>query len=511
MIQVEKKKLYHYPTEYNERWEKETNAVRDIFWNADKLERRQYALSNPCIFGEQYIKPYIRLWNTNTAKHQYYMVYEALKDLNVIIHVPVEHAKSTWFSLVLPLWFLINDRNTHGAIISNTATQAYGFLAAIKWHIEHNERIHKDFPELKPDYKTKWSESEIMVKRDKDKQSKDSSIVAKGTGNAILGARFEWVIADDICDLDNTANDIQRNKTFNWWNEIVDSRVIEGGRKIILGTLQHNKDLLCTLSENKTYKYINLKGLDKINNVPLWEEKWSVKRLLDKKKAIGSVAWNKVIQNDRTASQNKLLNADWLNYYGETEQYNFNIFSDDVQTYIAVDPAIADDKDTAEKKQLDKFALAVVGFDKISKLIFLWEYYTGHLTFPEQLKIIDKYYLKYQENANVKKIGIELAAYQKALAQASFLLESLPPIEGIKTGGKSKAAKIEAFGVYSETKRFWIKREHEEFIDEFIEYESGGKSPNILDACSIAVAMIKGCGSVSDINIFKRPRIHNVW
>ena len=504
--------LYPYPTEYNKLWENQTNAVRDIFWSASRSERRQYALSNPTIFGEQYIKPYIRLWNTNTAKHQYYMLYESLTCDNIIIHIPVEHAKSTWFSLVLPLWFLINDRNTHGAIISNTATQAYGFLSAIKWHIEFNEKLHADFPDLKPDYKSKWSESEIMVIRDKDKQSKDSSIVAKGTGNAILGSRFEWVIADDICDLDNTASEQQRNKTFNWWNEIVDSRVIEGGRKIIIGTLQHNKDLLCTLSDNKSYKYINLKGLDKVNNIPLWGERWSVKRLLEKKKAIGTVAWNKVIQNDRSASKNKLLHADWINYYGEAEKYNFNIFSEDVQCYIAVDPAIADDKDTAEKKQLDKFALAVIGFDKVSKLIFLWEYYTGHLTFPEQLKIIEKYYLKYQENGgNVKKIGIELAAYQKALAQSSFLLDSLPPIEGVRTGKSSKAAKIEAFGVYSETKRFWVKREHEEYIDEFVEYEVGGRSPNILDACTVAIAMIKGCGSVSDIAIFKRPRIKNIW
>lgn len=354
---------YPFPTDYNDRWEKETIAVRDCFWNANVLERRKYAKLNPCLFGEQYIKPYIRLWKTNTAKHQYYMMFEGLKTDNIVIHIPVEHAKSTWFSLVLPLWFLINDRNTHGCILSNTATQANSFLSAIKWHIENNDRFKNDFPEILPDYKRKWTEKEIMIIRDIHKQSKDPSIIARGTGNAILGSRFEWLIADDICDLDNTANEVQRQKTLNWWNEIVDSRVIEGGRKIVIGTLQHNQDLLCTLSANKSYKYIVLKAL--ANDVtPLWSEQWSIDRLMKKKDTIGTLAFNKVMQNDRMLTQNNSLNPDWLNYYGLECKYNFDISDNDVDIYIGIDPAIADDRTTAEKRRLDKFGLVVMGLDK---------------------------------------------------------------------------------------------------------------------------------------------------
>lgn len=506
------KNEYPYPTEYNDVWEKETCAVRDCFWKAKQSERQKYALANPCIFGEQYIKPYIKDWDTVTAKHQYYMLYETLKDNNTIVHVPVEHAKSTWFSLVLPLWFLINDKNTYGAILSNTSTQACGFLSSIKWHIENNKRIHADFSYIKPDYKRKWAEDQIMVQRDKDKQSKDPSIVAKGTGNAILGARLEWVIADDICDLDNTATELQRDKTLKWWNEIIDSRVVDGGRKIILGTLQNQKDLLCTLSDNDVYKYINLKAYDKDTDTTLWPDKWPKKRVMDKKKTIGIISWSKVMQNDRESRETKLLDSDWLNYYGSTEKYDFNIHDKDTSVYIGIDPAIADDKDTAEKRKLDKFAIVIVGFDKISKLIYLYDYTTGYYTFPEQLRLLDKTYTKFQNlSGNVKKVGIENAAYQKALAQQATLLDSLPPVVSVKTGTASKAAKIEAFGVYSETKRFWIKRTHDEFIEEFINYEPGGKSPNVLDACIICMAMIKGFNNASDIRVYKKKKFTYNW
>jgi hypothetical protein len=501
---------YPFPTDYTDRWEKETIAVRDCFWKASMQERRKFSKLNPCIFGEQYIKPYIRRWNTHTAKHQYYMMYEGLKHESIVIHIPVEHAKSTWFSLVLPLWFLINDRNTHGAILSNTSTQACSFLSAIKWNIENNDRLKNDFPELLPDYDRKWTEKEIMVVRDKEMQSKDPSIIARGTGNAILGTRLEWVIADDVCDLDNTANEIQRQKTLSWWNEIVDSRVVENGRKIVIGTLQHNNDLLCTLSSNKYYKYICLKALSD-NKIPLWDKYWSLSRLMKKKDTIGSLAFAKVMQNDRMTSSNKSLKPEWLQFYGVGEKYNFNISDDDVDIYIAIDPAIADDKTTAEKRRLDKFALVVVGLDKVTKHMFLWDYDTNYYTFPEQIKVIDKYYKKYSNINTVKKVGIEQAAFQKALKQQAFLLKSMPPVIGINTGTSSKATKIESFGVYCETKRFFVQKTHNEFIDEFIEFEPGGKSPNILDACTVIVAMVKGVATISDIRIYQKKKFNYNW
>lgn len=500
---VIKKPKYPFPTDYNDRWEREALAVRDIFWKATKAERRKYAKLNPCIFGEHYIKPYYKRWNTHTAKHQYYMLYEGLKNTNIVIHIPVEHAKSTWFSLVLPLWFLINDRNTHGCILSNTATQAQGFLSAIKWNIEENEKFKNDFPEIVPDYKKKWTEKEIMIVRDKDKQGKDPTIIARGTGNAILGTRFEWLIADDICDLDNTATDMSRQKMLRWWNQELDSRVVESGRKIIIGTLQHEKDLLCTLADNKKYKYICLSALAE-NNAPLWEDNWSYERLMDKKETIGSLDFEKVMQNNRTTTSNKSLDVAWLNFYGVGEIYNFSRRAEGINFYMGIDPAIADDRTTAEKRRLDKFAIVVVGLDTLSKLMFVDDYYTDYLTFPEQLRVINDWYLRYSEIGIVKKIGIEQTAYQKALKQQAFTLKSLPPIVGVNTGTSSKATRIESLGVYFETKRIWIKRNQNDYIDEYKDFEPGGKSPNLLDATAIIVSMIKGVSNVSDIKVFKK-------
>ena len=471
-----------------------TIAFRNKLAKLDKETRKKIVLQNPSLFGEYYIKPYTRKWDSDTANHHYYMLEQAMINNNIIIHVPVEHAKSTWFSTVLPLWFICRDRNSQGCILSNTGRQARGFLRLIKWHIEYNPRFREDFGDYiiphkptKKDDAGKWTSEEIMIKRDENYQSKDPTIIAIGTGGAVMGARLDWVIADDIIDLSNSQTDILRKKVEDWWLEIIDARVIDGGRKILLGTLQHTKDLLCVLSDKKEYAYVHLSALDSDQITTLWPEQWPLSRVLAKKDSIGTIKFNKVMQNDRKSTSAKLLDPNWLNYYDNMPPR--------LKIYIGIDPAVADDKTTAESKRQDKFGLAVIGFDGVKA--YLIEEFEDWLTFPEQLKLVDRYNRKYKPY----KMGVESVQYQRVLAQQAFILGSLPPIMSVNVGTQSKATRIESFSVYCETKRFWINKAHKLFENEFLEFEPGGKSPNILDACCVAMIMIHGRGSLKDVEL----------
>jgi len=480
-----------------------TEAFRGFLGELPKEERIALVLTNPTLFGEYYIKPYTRKWNSNTADHQYYMIEQMMIHHHIVIHVPVEHAKSTWFSLVLPLWFMCKDRNTQGCIISNTARQAEGFLRAIKWHMEYNELFLADFGDyIIPAKKVKWADSAIMIERDSVQQSKDPTIAAIGTGGAILGARLDWVVADDILDLNNTQTEILRKKVEDWWLEIIDSRVVEDGRKIVLGTLQHTRDLLCYLSDLDEYFYVHLDALDKKDfKTTLWPEQWPYERVMKKKSSIGTLRWNKTMQNDRSAVSAKMLDQSWLHYYDPLNLPPRRL----LRIYIGIDPAIADDRTTAESKQLDKFGLVVVGFD--GSRAYLLEEYCDWLTFPEQLKLIDAYNKKWQPF----KIGIESVQYQKALAQQAFMLHSLPPVVAVPVGTQSKVTRIESFSVYCETKRFWITRDHQQFIEEWLDFEPGAKSPNILDACFVVMTMITARGRLNEVLLIENNIKHCTW
>src|SRR5690606_30299209 len=57
-------------------------------------ERAKWALANPIIFGEYYIKPFDKRWNAPTADFHFAMIEFAMTHPKSVIHVPVEHAKS---------------------------------------------------------------------------------------------------------------------------------------------------------------------------------------------------------------------------------------------------------------------------------------------------------------------------------------------------------------------------------------------------------------------------------
>ena len=144
------------------------------------------------------------------------------------------------------------------------------------------------------------------------------------------------------------------------------------------------------------------------------------------------------MQNDRTALSIKMLDPSWLSYY--------DTLPPRLSYYIGIDPAIADDKKTGEKLKQDKFGLVVVGFDKKTTNMYLIEEYAEWMTFPQQLRLIEQYNQKYKP----VRIGIESVAYQRALAQQSFILKDLPPVLAVKVGTQSKATRIESFSVHVE-------------------------------------------------------------
>jgi TP901 family phage tail tape measure protein len=61
---------------------------------------------------------------------------------------PRGNAKSTWTTLILPLWCAAYRYRYFPLIVSETNTQAVDFISFIKLELEINERLAQDFPDL---------------------------------------------------------------------------------------------------------------------------------------------------------------------------------------------------------------------------------------------------------------------------------------------------------------------------------------------------------------------------
>ena len=77
-----------------------------------------YAKDNCIYFGEKYIKPYDIKWTSKTAPLHYELIDSILKYERLQVHVPFEHAKTTWISIVFPLWQIIKDTNVQILLLS---------------------------------------------------------------------------------------------------------------------------------------------------------------------------------------------------------------------------------------------------------------------------------------------------------------------------------------------------------------------------------------------------------
>ena len=451
-------------------------------WNvlSDREKRVIKAKNDIIFFGEYYIKPYDARWNCETADFHREMLDFIEAWTRVVIHIPFEHAKSTWISIVYPLWLLINDHNHLIALISATIRQAEGFLSAIKWHIENNRLLHEDFPELRPSSEVdKWAKQQIFIQR--STASPHPSIQALGCTGSILSARLTRAIGDDIVDRKKINTPELRDKIENWWLEDVVSRLYEDGKAITIGSLQHHDDLNCRLSKNPEYKYLKRQALiDEDTQKTLWPQRFPYVKLEKKRREMGTIRFNRLYQNDMRAELGNLLRPQWLNYYKETQ-----VRVEILHKYLGVDPALLREKEILIKDDPDYFVIACIGLDYQTKLIYLLDYMMTRVTFPDQIKLVGAWNKRWKP----MKIGIENNAYQDALRQQAFLLNDLPPVVPIHAA-KSKTARFQARSVDFENGRIWIKEEHKDFINQWINYPDV-QHDDVLDAVDIACSLVK--------------------
>jgi hypothetical protein len=231
--------------------------------------------------------------------------------VRTVVLAPIEHGKSTVFSVGFPLWVLGKNPNARIAIVSETHAQAVRPLGAIREHIVKNERLHEVFPGLRPasGAREKWTDSEILVER--TSVEKDPSVIAIGVLGPLLGARLDLAILDDVVGWENSFTPAQRSKLVDWFRSTLVGRIVAGGRVVAVGTPWHPEDLLHVLAESGEYQVLRDPALDD-EGKPLWPEAWSVERLEQRRREIGEVEFSRQMLLRPVSDATSRFKADWI-------------------------------------------------------------------------------------------------------------------------------------------------------------------------------------------------------
>lgn len=191
------------------------------------------------------------------------------KGARTAVAAPRGHAKSTLISLKCALHAALYGYKQYILLISDTEAQASGFLESIKYELEENEAIRRDFGEQVS--KKTWKSGSIVL-------AGGCRIDAIGSGQKLRGRRHyqrrpDLILCDDIENDEGVRTQEQRQKLSDWfWKAVCKS----GDRYtdiVVIGTILHHDALLPHLLTNPGFRSRKYQAIVSEASSPLWQ-KW---------------------------------------------------------------------------------------------------------------------------------------------------------------------------------------------------------------------------------------------
>ena len=184
------------------------------------------------------------------------------------VAAPRGHAKSTVMSLKNALHAALYGYKRYILLVSDTETQAVGFLDAIKTELEENERILRDFGE-QPGKKT-WKTSSIQL-------ANGCRIDAVGSGQKLRGRRNyerrpDLILCDDIENDEGVRTLEQRDKLAAWFYKAVCKSGDRYTDILMIGTVLHHDALLARVLKNPGFQSRIYRAILSDSASPLWED-----------------------------------------------------------------------------------------------------------------------------------------------------------------------------------------------------------------------------------------------
>lgn len=239
---------------------------------------------SPLKFGKKYLPHYFtcksppfhtelcRLWQRRVMKGKNPADAEGLRHIlaargrRAVISAPRGHAKSTIMSLQNVLHAALYGYKQYIIIISDTESQAAGFLDAIKTELEMNEEIIRDFG---PQKGKVWKSSSILL-------TSGVRIDAAGSGQKLRGRRHgarrpDLIVLDDIENDEDVRSAELRQKLETWFFGAVSKAGDLYTDIVFIGTVLHHDCLLAKLMQNPAYHSRCYRAVESFSASPLWD------------------------------------------------------------------------------------------------------------------------------------------------------------------------------------------------------------------------------------------------
>jgi len=283
-------------------------------------ERKERARHDKLFFMQTYLPHYF--YGEFGDFHEEWAGFGDLKDEVALVAAPREHAKSTFFTFGDPLHDICYVLRHFIIIVSDTNNQATGFTLPMRLELEDNPRLRHDFGNLRGNA---WAKNDFTT-------ANGVRVLARGRGEKTRGLKNrQWrpdkAVVDDFENDTNVRNATLVKEGKEWLLKAVLGSLGAGYVFIMVGNLFHPKSVLAQLMADKdeegrplyisrVYRAILDEGKPEAR--PLWPAIWSLERLAQKRRKMGSVNFNAEMQN-LTGAADSPFPQSWFRYFSRRE------------------------------------------------------------------------------------------------------------------------------------------------------------------------------------------------
>lgn len=242
----------------------------------------------------QYINPNYKMkWFHGVIADLCQDFYERRVD-KLIITMPPQHGKSEISSRIFPSWVFGKDPDTQLVIVSYASDLAKGFCLSVQRYMGTDE-----YKNLFPD--TFLNTDRLAKYRNYLCSSEYFDIVGHhgfmktvGVGGGLTGNPVRVAIIDDpFKDSEEANSPVQRDKVWDWYNNVLATRLHNDSRQLLVMTRWHEDDLVGRLLQSKNadeWTLVNIPAICELDDDgefhsgrhvgdALWPEEHSLKNL----------------------------------------------------------------------------------------------------------------------------------------------------------------------------------------------------------------------------------------
>lgn len=376
-------------------------------------------------------------------------------------------------------------------------------LESVRWlkrNIETNKLYSQVFG-LKPG--KVWQDSEIQIYH--AALEEPITVLAFGVVSNVRGIniddyRPDLIVLDDVMNDESAATMEQREKI----KELIHGAIKESlapaseapnSKMVALFTPLNESDPLVQALHDPSWKCVDFgcwtpetKDFSPESRESIWPERWPSEVLREERLAAIANNTLSVFAREKECvlmtPEHSAFLRDWLTYYDPTE------LPPHMPCVIAVDPVPPPSQSEIDKgfKDKDYEALVVVGYHNSNYYLLDYALNRGHEPDWTIAKIFEL-----ASRWRPMRITVEGVAYQKTLAwllqQAMIRQRKMIAVEQITDKRKKEVRIVDALTGPASLGRFKIRREHSEFIDQFLSYSKvkSIRHDDLLDAVSMAL------------------------